>query len=169
MGKLLLIVDMQEGFRNKYSEAIVPKILSLSKKFNGGKVFMKFVNQKGSPFDKLLGWKQFCKKHEQDLFIEFNAHNTIQLEHNTYTILNRKLKNLIKKLNISCIYLCGIYSDVCIMKAAMDIFDYRIKTYVIRDACTSLHGKQFHITAMRSLSHILGKHQIISTLDLLKS
>ena len=165
MENLLLIIDMQEGFRNAKSEIILPNLLKLKNSFKGKIVFSKFVNTKNSLFEKQLNWTKFQNNEDKKLFSELQTSNNIELEHDTYTVLNKKLKEFIIKNKITKIYLCGIYTDVCIIKTAMDLFDNNIKTFVIEDACNSLHRKISHDSAIDSLKHILGKKQIILTDD----
>jgi nicotinamidase-related amidase len=163
MNNLLLIIDLQEGFRHKESEAIIPKILKLKKCFAGKIVFTKFINKSGSLFEKQLDWQKFKTNKDQQLFAELRSKDNLELEHSSYTVLNDKLKKFIAKNKITTVYLCGIYTDVCVIKTAMDLFDFNIKTFVIKDATISLHGKNNHLSALNSLQHILGKQQIIST------
>ena len=163
MGDLLLIIDMQEGFRAKESEKILPNILKLKKEFRGKIVFSKFINKKNSLFEKQLNWTKFQNKKEKKIFLELQFPNNKEIKHQKYTVLNNNLKNFIKKNKITRIYLTGIYTDVCIIKTAMDLFDKNIKTFVIKNACGSPHGKKNHNFAIDSLKHILGKKHIIST------
>ncbi|MEK7202924.1 MAG: cysteine hydrolase [Patescibacteria group bacterium] len=165
MGNLLLIIDMQEGFRCAKSEAILPNLLKLKESFRGKMIFSKFINEKGSLFEKQLQWVKFQNKEDKKLFSELQASNNVELNHNAYTILNDKLLKFIRKNKITKVYLCGIYTDVCIIKAAMDLFDKNIETLIIKDACNSLHGKRNHNLAIDSLKHILGKQQILLTND----
>jgi len=165
MKNLLLIIDMQEGFRYQESESILPNLLKLKKSFNGKIVFSKFVNDKNSLFKKQLNWIKFQNENNQKLFSELQASKNIEIQHNTYTILNDELKEFIKSNKITKVYLTGIYTDVCIIKTAMDLFDNDNKTFVIEDACNSLHGKTNHDSAIDSLKHILGKKQILLTND----
>ena len=53
---------MQEAFRTKESEQILPNILKLKKKFAPKVIFSKFVNKKDSLFEKQLNWTLFQKK-----------------------------------------------------------------------------------------------------------
>ena len=163
MINLLLIIDMQEGFRCQESESILPNLLKLKESFNGKIVFSKFVNDENSLFEKQLKYIGFQNKNDQRLFSELQALNNIEIKHNTYTVLNDKLKKMIKSNNITKVYLAGIYTDVCIIKTAMDLFDDNTETFVIEDACNSLHGKNNHDSAINSLKHILGKKQICLT------
>ena len=163
MKNLLLIIDMQEGFRHAESEIILPNLLKLKKSFYGKIVFSKFVNNKNSLFEKQLSWIKFQNDEDRKLFSELQTSDNIELEHDTYTILNEELKKFINKNKITKVYLCGVYTDVCIIKTAMDLFDNDIETFVIKDACNSLHGRRNHDSAIDSLKHILGKKQILLT------
>ncbi len=165
MENLLLIIDMQEGFRYQESENILPNLLKLKESFNGKIVFPTFVNDGKSLFEKQLSWTKFQNKEDQKLFSELQTSDNINIQHNTYTVLNNELKEFIKTNKITKIYLTGIYTDVCIIKTAMDLFDNNIETFVIEDACNSLHGKNNHDSAIDSLKHILGKKQILLTDD----
>ena len=163
MKNLLLIIDMQEGFRHTESEIILPNLLKLKRSFDGKIVFSKFVNNKNSLFEKQLNWIEFQNDEDKKLFPELQTSDNIKLEHSTYTVLNKELKEFISKNKITKVYLCGIYTDVCIIKTAMDLFDNDLETFVIKDACSSLHGKKNHNSAIDSLKHIIGGKQILLT------
>lgn len=165
MENLLLIIDMQEGFRYQESENILPNLLRLQKSFNGKIVFSKFVNDKNSLFEKQVNWTKFQNENDRKLFSELQASSNLEMKHNNYTVLNGKLKEFIKKNKITKVYLSGIYTDICIIKTAMDLFDNNIEAFVIKDACNSLHGRKNHDSAINSLKHILGKKQILLTDD----
>lgn len=167
MVNLLLIIDMQEGFRSAESEAILSNLLKLKNSFKGKIVFSKFINNKNSLFEKQLDWTRFQNKKDKKLFSELQTSNNIKLEHDTYTVLNEELKEFISKNKITKVYLCGVYTDVCIIKTAMYLFDNKIETFVIEDACNSLHGKKNHNSAIDSLRHILGKKKILLTSDII--
>ena len=156
---------MQEGFRHIESELILPNLLKLKKLFNRQAVFSKFVNNKNSLFKKQLNWIKFRNNKDKKIFSELKAIDNIELEHDTYTVFNEELKKFISKSKITKVYLCGIYTDVCIIKTAMDLFDDGIETFVIKDACNSLHGKKNHNSAINSMKYILGKKQILLTND----
>lgn len=160
-----MIIDMQEGFRYAESEAILPNLLKLKEAFKGKMVFSKFVNDRGSLFEKQLKWTKFQSEKDKKLFSELQASNNTEFEHNGYTVLNESVLRFIKDNNITKVYLSGAYTDVCIIKTAMDLFDKGIETFVIKDACNSLHGKNIHDSAIESLKHILGEKQILLTND----
>ena len=84
MNKILLIIDMQEGFRKKESEKIIPNIIELKKYFKEKIIFCNFVNKKNSQFEKQLNWKKFQTKKDQELFIELASSKNIKFKHEKY-------------------------------------------------------------------------------------
>lgn len=162
MKEVLLVVDMQEGFRSPESEKIIRKILDIKNKFSNKVIFTKFVNLKDSNFEEKLGWTKFRDKSEREIFSELKSGDLEAFDHKGYTILDDKLKSFLKKGGIKRVYICGIYTDVCVMKLAMDLFDEGFEVLVVKDACASLHGNEIHNCAIKSLEHILGKDCVIS-------
>ncbi len=166
MSQLLLIIDMQEGFRSKQTDQITPIIQKLSNSFKGPALYSMFVNQKSSLFENQLEWMCFQDTKDQKILDELNNETIQTISHTGYTVLTDELKTWIKDNSIQSVYLSGVYTDVCITKTAMDLFDNGIKAFIIKDACHSLHGEQHHNITIDSLSHILGKDQIITSREL---
>lgn len=159
---LLIITDMQEGFRRRESMSVIPKLKKTVNKFGGNVVFSIFENKKGSKFEKDLKWKKFQNKNEQQILREFTYLKAKRFKHNGYTILNKSLLDFIKKRHFNTIYLSGIYTDVCIIKTAMDAFDNNMSVKVIGNCCASLHGLNNHKYAIDSLKHIIGKNNVVN-------
>ncbi|RJQ15515.1 isochorismatase family protein [Candidatus Woesearchaeota archaeon] len=168
MKKLLLVIDMQEGFRSKASEKILPNIEKLMAHFSEDVIFCCFRNEKNSFFEKTLHWKRFQKESDVALMKELQSYCHKKYYHAGYTVLTSALRNHIKNKQIEKISLCGVYTDVCISKAAMDLFDRKISVAVVADACTSLHGNGAHAAAVKSLQYVIGKKHILSTAEITK-
>ncbi|MFT4309457.1 MAG: isochorismatase family protein [Candidatus Woesearchaeota archaeon] len=164
---LLLIIDMQEGFRCKDTLKILPNIMRLKDSFKEMIVYTKYVNHNSSLFVSQLGWTQFVNEQDQMILNELRTPNNTEIVHDTYTVLNDELKMFIKNNSITRVYIAGIYTNVSIIKTAMDLFDNSIEAFIIVDACNSLHGQINHNAAIDSLRHILGKKNIVITQELL--
>lgn len=167
---LLLVIDMQEGFRFPESEKIIDNIQSIISLFDNV-LFTKFIDNKDSMFDKQLHWTTFQKKEKQEIMKEFTMHDSLVFEHNTYNPITKEVDLYIKSKSISKIYIVGIYTDVSILLSAMLFFDMEVEVFVIGDACNSVHKNQkndLHLSSLESLSHILGKNHIVDTEDLFK-
>ena len=108
--------------------------------------------------------KKLMSKEEQAVIRELRGKQR-KIFHSCYTILDRKTAAMLGGKGAAAAYLCGVYTDVCIAKVAMDAFDSGMDVRVVSDACSSLHGKNSHRFAIDSLGHIIGKQNIISTKD----
>ncbi|HSW67818.1 MAG TPA: isochorismatase family protein [Bacteroidales bacterium] len=160
---LLIVSDMQEGFRSAEAESLIPMLERLCGVFTGHIVFTEFYNRRGSRFERQLNWRRFQNATDISLLLELQHLSGKAIRHSGYTLINKPMKKLISSLANPKVFLTGIYTDVCITKTAMDLFDHDVETYVIADACHSLHGQAIHETALISLGHILGKDHIINS------
>lgn len=159
---LLAVVDMQEGFRCPEIEDIIPAIKKLVQSFKGEIIFSCFRNPKGSLFEDQLQWQDFQEKKDVKILEELRDFDAGCVFHTGYTVFNEEMKKLVREKDIERIYLSGIYTDVCIAKAAMDIFDNGIDVYVVSDACASPHGSENHRVALDTLKHVLGEENVVS-------
>ena len=164
--KLLIVIDMQEGFRYKNVENLIPNILKLSKKFSGNIIFTYFENLVGSNFEKVLNWKKFQNKEDQKILKELKDIEHEKIHHNSYNILDENLLNFIKDKNIKEVYVAGIYLDVCIVKFVQDCFDNNILVKVISDCVTSQDFKEDTLE-LKSLGRVIGKQNIIISSEIL--
>ena len=166
MDKLLLVIDMQEGFRHPASEGIVATLLGLNEAFKGVVRYARFVDTPNSQFESQLDWRKFQNDKEQRLFREFQVLNVTSFSHSGYTVFTPELQDYVTREQIKEVYVTGIYTDVCVLKTVMDIFDAGIEVFVVADACASLHGESNHKYALDSLRHIVGKDHVMMSADL---
>jgi nicotinamidase-related amidase len=153
---------MQEGFRCKESTLIIPEIKKTIDNFPGEIIFSCFVDRAGSKFEKDLQWEKFQKKTNQQILAELRYPKAKKSKHTGYTILTASLLNFIRRKQFKTIYLAGVYTDACIIKAAMDAFDNNLPVKVISNCCTSLHSRNNHKCAIDSLRHIIGNNNVKS-------
>lgn len=165
--KALIVIDMQEGFRHAESEAVTRKILKLVKEFKGEVIFSVFTDKPGSMFERELHWPRFQSAKNRELFKEFRPVAKTIVPHTGYSVLTNRLRKLLKEERIGSVYLCGIYTDVSVIKASMDLFDEGINVKVIADACASLHGEGNHKYALNSLRHIIGANNVMKVSNLI--
>ena len=160
MSKMLLVVDMQEGFRYPTCEEIIDNVKEVCSKFEIV-VFSKFMNEKNSNFEKFLGWKKFQNENDRKIMKEFEDIKKEVIAHKGYGVLNNTFKEFILNKNITKVYLCGIYSDVSIIKCAMDLFDLGVECFLYEDACSSRHSTIVHKSAIESIRTIIGKERVL--------
>ncbi len=163
--KLLIIIDMQEGFRYEKTESIIHSVIEKIKEFGCENVaFTQFYDEKDSLFEKQLQWPKFQALENQKILREFDQYVLNIFRHKTYSILNEGLLNFINKNSYRKIYLTGIYTDVSILVTAMQLFDLGFEVFIFSECCQSVHQFQemnLHKAGIESLSHILGKDHIL--------
>ena len=160
MKKLLLVIDLEKAFINDNTKYIIDRIESLIKtnKFEDI-VFTKFINYNNSIYTKKLNYYDCIDEDSNKLVINTSNHKVINKE--TYTALNDELKKYIKENNIDKIYLCGIDTECCILKTALDLFENEYDVYVLKDYCACTHGIKRHNNAIDILKRNIGKDSII--------
>lgn len=162
---LLLVIDMQEGFRSKATESITPNLLELLQVFPGKVVLSLFVNEKGSLFETELSWTDFQAADQQALLPEFQELDFPRFWHSGYTVLTPEITDLIEAERLETIYLAGIFTDVCIVKTAMDVFDFGHRPVVVADCVNTLHGEDVHQATLKSLKFSIGWQNVIPFKD----
>ena len=159
--KCLLVVDVQKGFINDYTKHILGNISNLLESFDI--IFAtKFYNKTGSFYDTLLNWEH-VRKDTDEFSLAFIPNNKTEIiEKSVYScvtpyFLKRLRDNCIKK-----VYICGIDTDICVTKCAVDLFENGIIPIVIENYCASTGGIQAHICGISTIKRYIGVKQVIT-------
>lgn len=167
---VLVVVDMQKGFLNAHSSHIIPNVVQLVCEFGRRMkpvVFTTFFNTDNSQFERLIGWRKHYSSPETDLVNELNHFDRIEIRKNFYTGITDRMKVLIYENGWRTIFLCGVATESCVLKTAVDAFEQDLIPIVISDACGSDRGEEMHRAGLAVLSRFIGAKQIISTAELL--
>jgi nicotinamidase-related amidase len=167
---VLVVVDVQNGFINEHSRHAIPAIASLIPRCvkKGIPVLLtKFVNHENSPFDRLIGWLDFRTRPETDLHEEISAPDALVIEKHIYTALTDEFLRLADSSRWHTIIICGISTESCILKTAVDAFEKGFRPLVIADACASNLGAEVHKKGLEILEVMIGEKQLSTTRDLL--
>lgn len=159
MKKLLLVIDCQKAFINAYTLKYISKIENfINNTVYDDVLLTKFKNSEESPFYNLLNYKKCINDDDCKIMINCNAKI---IEKETYSAVNNELLKYISDNKINEIYLCGFDTDGCILKTAFDLFERRIKTYILQDYCMSSGGEKYHNEAIDILKRSIGEKYII--------
>jgi len=160
MKNLLLVIDVQKDFVNDNTKDCVSKIESLvnSNKFDMV-AFTKYINDEESIFYRNLNYKGCLTDDGRKIVVD--TRNNKVFEKRVYTAVNEELKKYLLDNNIDNVYLCGIDTDDCVLKTALDLFENDINVFVLKDYCMSHSGKIFHDNAILMLEKLIGKNSII--------
>jgi nicotinamidase-related amidase len=159
----LVVVDVQRGFLNTYTEHIPARIRRLIQTGDYEPLFFtRFINSEGSAYHRLLDWHACAGPPETDLVAElgpFVAEGALFDKHGL-TGLPESLGARLEELGLRQTAIAGIDTDMCVLKTAMDIFDMGIEPRVLIDCCASTAGLQAHLAGLAILSRNLGPHQL---------
>ncbi|WP_201298299.1 isochorismatase family cysteine hydrolase [Nocardia sp. CY41] len=168
----LLVVDAQKGFVNQHSAPAIPVVLDLATQWAAtGRptVFTRYWNYAGSPYETLIGWRALYGPPDTDLVDELvplmthvNAHT---LDKTTYTALTDEGLALLGQLDVTDLIICGIATDACVLKTALDAFERGYIPWVVRDAvasnATRHPAQEIHDSALLHISRLIGAGQLI--------
>lgn len=167
--RVLVAIDVQNGFVNEHSRHVVPMIRTTVRKWiagGGDVVLTRYHNYEGSPYDRLIGWRGLMHSPETELVSELaefaNHPNASVLNKTTYTALTPQGRDLLQPY--TDLYLCGIATDGCVLKTALDAFDSGFTPWVIEDACASNATRhpaaEVHQSALTLMSRLIGAGQL---------
>lgn len=166
---LLLVVDVQNGFVNEKSQAVVEPLrqfvtgwVSLDRPV----VFTRFINPPGSQWERLLHWTRLRDAPETDLHssiaeIARRGEQSLIIDKCSYTSLNEEMLQVIAKWQPDRLLICGIATDGCVLKSAVDAFELGLTPIVLADLCASHAGEEVHQAGLLLLRRFIGHEQVI--------
>jgi nicotinamidase-related amidase len=175
----LLVVDVQNGFVNEFSAHAVPVIVDLATRWaqaDRPTVYTRYWNYTGSPWERLIGWKALYGPPETDIVEELEvlveAPGSHLLDKTVYTALTAEGRDLLRSLDVTDLVICGIATDACVLKTALDAFEFGYTPWVVRDAvasnATRHRASEIHESALLHISRLVGAGQVIDSSDVQK-
>ena len=163
MARALLVVDVQNGFANRYTAHVPERIRRLIERGEHDPVlFTRFVNAPGGPYRRFLDWHACADPPETDLTPELAplaAPDRVYTKPG-YTGIPAELADRLRELSPEAVTVVGIDTDMCVLKVAMDVFDLGIKPVVLVDCCASTAGLQAHLAGLAVLARNIGADQL---------
>lgn len=165
----IIVIDMQKGF-NSAPVWHLPEAIAffLNAKEFQHRIFTKFSCNGNDFFKNELGWDRIKVSPETDIVSELDKYPTKIIEKNTYSAFSDNvLDQYLDINNIKSVYLCGVDTNICVTAMAIHLFDRQIKPIVLADLSGSHSGVEYHTAALESLRKIVGKHNVVNTIDIL--
>lgn len=161
---VLIVIDVQKGFLTEYSRHIIPKVLNLMRTAKNAEipiVATRFVNHPESPYVRLMGWQKFMQPPATDLIAEVHELSNYVIDKSVYSSLTNEFLDLIKQNCWDIFLLCGIATEGCVLKTAVDLFEIGLRPIVVRDACASHDGAHYHRIGLELIERHVGAKQIV--------
>jgi nicotinamidase-related amidase len=169
---VLLVVDMQNGFINDHSRAVIPMVqraIAIAKQRHIPIIFTRFHNQVGGPYERLHGWHRLQSDEETSIVPELTDSVETVVDKSVYSAFCSRFAGMRDTEKWDTIYLCGVATDGCVLKTAVDAFERDLKPVVITDACSSHGGPDAHAAGLLLLRRFIGRDQLISLDDFANS
>lgn len=172
---VLVVVDAQNGFITEHSEPVVAVIVDLVRQWqaaSGDVVFSRYLNYPGSPFERLIGWTKMADGPETELVAELAPYvgpHTPVIDKYIYSLFTPEGTQLVNERGWTDLYLCGIDTESCVLKTAVDAFERDLTPWILQDACASHAGPETHNAGLLIAGRFIGVNQIIQTISLPES
>ena len=157
---LLLIIDVQRGFINEWTDFVPKRVETLQSKFTS--VFAShFSNPQASLYRQLLGWEKFAPGSFESQLAFTPVAKVRHLEKVNYSCITSETRAFMGSQSMKEVYLCGIATENSVLKTAVDLFELGITPIVLAFACASHDGADYHEAGIKLLKHFIGDAQVI--------
>lgn len=168
MNSAVVVVDVQNGFVTEGSQHVIPHVVELAhhaQRVGVALLFTRFFNHPDSPFRRWVRWDGLAGPPQTYLHPELLPFAKLVFDKSGYTSLTPQLRSWLREHDITRIWCCGIATENCVLKTAVDAFEENIEPLVIVDACASDAGTAFHEMGLQVLARFIGKGQRIRALS----
>jgi nicotinamidase-related amidase len=169
---VLVVVDVQNGFVREKSQHVVPVIRDLAERWQragGDLVFTRYLNPPGSTFERLIHWTRLRDAPETDIAPELQdvaEQATAVVDKTIYSLFTEEGARLVEEHGWTDLYICGIATESCVLKTAVDAFERDLTPWVLRDASASHAGPEVHEAGLLVTLRFIGKDQLIDVADI---
>lgn len=133
----------------------------------GESVFTRFFNSENSPYERLLHWSRMRDAPETDLVDEILPYaeheRAYALDKTIYSLFSAEGGLLVREHGWTDLLLCGIATDGCVLKTAVDAFEAGYTPWVLRDACASHAGDIVHEAGLLLAGRFIGRDQVLDS------
>jgi nicotinamidase-related amidase len=162
----LVVVDVQNGFARGPAVDVLPAIVDLVARWQaaGGRtLFTRYLNYEGSPFERIIGWHQMREAPETDLIPELApylpGHEVV--DKTIYSLFTDEAAKIVADHGWTDLLICGLTTESCVCKTAVDAFERDITPWVVTDACGTHAGPAAHDAGLLVISRFIGAGQLI--------
>ncbi|WP_012182125.1 cysteine hydrolase [Salinispora arenicola] len=168
---VLVVTDMQNGFVREQSAYIVPVVADLVRRWQGvggDTLFTRYLNYPGSPFERFFDWRRLQSSPDIDLVPELHPYlgKGVVLDKRIYSPFTSEGVALFKRHGWKEFYFCGIATESCVLKGAVDAFEHDFTPWLIADASASHAGAEAHEAGLLVARRFIGPGQVIRLADI---
>ncbi|MEH1885021.1 isochorismatase family cysteine hydrolase [Nostoc sp.] len=163
MNFCLFIIDIQNGFITENTSHVPQRVKSLlEQNIFEHVIFTKFINTPNSHYVKYLNWHDLMSPAEQKIVHQLEVFAQVVFDKTIYTACNEETLNFLNKNDIQKVFICGLDTDSCVLKTAVDFFENNIKPYILEYYSASTGGDKIHQACLLVLSQMIGVNNIVT-------
>lgn len=156
--KALLIIDVQNGFVTPEMNGVIRNIEQAQHEYDH--VFAtRFINPPGSPHRRFIKWLKFDEGSNETMLAFTPKENAVVIEKSIYSCVNEEFMRMLKKNKITEVHICGIETEICVTKCAVDLFERGVRPVVLTSLCASKHS-ELREAALHILGRFIGSDQL---------
>lgn len=161
--KILLLIDIQDGFMNEVTKHIPTNVIKHIENFDYDLVIAtRFINKTESLHKSELNMKDMTMLSSHAKLVHgIKEVSDIVLMKSTYTSLTEDVAKLLDKNELREVYLAGLNTDTSIMATAFDLFDKGIKPKILSHLCATVNGKERNECALEIMKSAIGEKNIL--------
>ncbi len=166
---VLVVIDVQNGFLTEFSRPVVPVIADLVRRWQaagGATVFTRYLNPPGSQYERLMGWTELREPPATDIVDDLAPYAekaTAVIDKTIYTLFNEEGTTLVAEHGWTDLYICGIDTNSCVLKTAVDAFERDLTPWIVTDASASHSGPHVHDAGILLATKFIGPTQLVTT------
>jgi nicotinamidase-related amidase len=160
MPRCLLIVDVQKGFLNGWTRHIPARVEALQAGYDHV-IATRFLNPEDSPYRRLIHWSRMAPGSDEVELAFTPRADALLYNKSVYGAVTPALRAFLDARQIARVEICGIATDNCVLKTAVDLFEAGYVPVVLADACASHGGPECHACGLRLLRRFIGRDQVI--------
>ena len=167
MGNILfLVIDMQNGFINHFTEELVPAISEFQERISDHVITAgtRYVNHEHTACYLFEGWKScMTGTEEAEIVPGLRSCMTRVFDKDKYSCWNEEMKAFIRDHEIRKIYFAGVNTGCCVLHSILDCYNDLVDCAVIEDLCGSTSGLEEHEAALTVLRSCITKERVITS------
>ena len=167
MKKILLVIDMQNGFlESEHTKNFIPKIEELLKTNTFDIVIgTRFLNSPNSIYEKIFQWKKLETEEETAIPEELLTYMDYVEDKFIYNCVHTSFLQRLCQLNDgqlpTQVYLAGVDTDCCVLSIATSLFEHNIRPVVLTEYCASNGGRESHNAGILCMKRLIGEAQLV--------
>jgi nicotinamidase-related amidase len=163
--RLLVVVDLQRDFIVPETEHL-PRLVEGLTRLYPAVIATRFLNHPGSLFETEVDCFS-CHRGTPGAEIAFRPAAPMTVIYKTGNGLTGARAATRRALDEASVepggevHLCGVDTDACVLKVALDLFDMGYRPRILLDACASGNGTDYHERAIDIFTRQLGKKAVL--------